>query len=103
MVVIGLLAGTLTTACWVPQFIRTLKSRTAFAFSWTYLSSLSVGVVLWFTYGIAKADIAIYLANGLTLMMVLGLVVLKALEQHRLRRTVPTEEAVAPLATESPL
>jgi MtN3 and saliva related transmembrane protein len=77
VVVVGTLAAVLTTGCWVPQMARTLRTRSAEDFSWPYLFLLFFGLGGWFAYGLLKSAPPIYLANGLTLVFVLVVMVVK--------------------------
>jgi MtN3 and saliva related transmembrane protein len=56
---LGILAGCLTTLCWVPQLVRTWRRGTADDISGTYLFTLGTGVAGWIVYGALKADIAV--------------------------------------------
>ncbi len=46
---IGSLAAVLTTVCWLPQVIKTVRQREAQDFSRTYLVMLLVGISGWAT------------------------------------------------------
>jgi MtN3 and saliva related transmembrane protein len=74
---LGILAGCLTTLCWVPQLVRTWRRGTADDISGMYLSTLGTGVAGWIVYGVLKGDIAVIFANAVTFMLLLGLVALK--------------------------
>lgn len=69
--IIGGLAAFGTTAAWLPQVVRTWRSRSAEDFSWGYLAMFSAGVALWIAYGVLKKDGVIIAANGVTLLLVL--------------------------------
>ncbi|MFN2442532.1 MAG: SemiSWEET family sugar transporter [Thermoanaerobaculia bacterium] len=77
---IGLLAGALITAAWVPQLMQTWKSRSARDISWSYLILFSAGVGMWELYGILRGDWAIILTNALTLALVLSVAFIKSRE-----------------------
>lgn len=77
MTILGLMAGALTTGCWLPQLIRSWRTRSTADFSWTYLLIFSSGISLWMLYGIAKHDVAIAVTNTLTMTLTLGVVGLK--------------------------
>ena len=79
--VIGFAAAIGTTAAWLPQVLKTWTSRRATDFSWGYLRLFSAGVFLWFVYGILRNDLAIIIANGVTLLLVLVVAVVKFREQ----------------------
>jgi MtN3 and saliva related transmembrane protein len=84
MVVIGLVAGALTTACWIPQLARSIRTRSTSDFSWAYLCALAVGVALWLAYGVARNDLAIGLTNALTLVSLVVLIAIKARSELRM-------------------
>ena len=67
--VLGLLAGSLTTAAFLPQVVKTWKSRSAKDLSLGMFSLFCLGVVLWLVYGIAVRDIPVIAANFLTLVL----------------------------------
>ncbi len=77
MTILGLIAGTLTTISFLPQVIRTLRTRHAADLSAAWLFTFAAGTVCWLTYGILKSDIAVALANGVTSGLVLILIVAK--------------------------
>src|SRR6478735_1197145 len=66
LTVIGLVAGFLTAACWLPQLRKSWHTRSTLDISWIYLCALTTGVGLWFTYGVLTADVPLALANGAT-------------------------------------
>lgn len=41
---LGYAAGLLTTLCWLPQLLRTLRTRSARNLSWPHLTVLIVGI-----------------------------------------------------------
>ncbi|RKS80616.1 MtN3 and saliva related transmembrane protein [Motilibacter peucedani] len=75
---LGLLAGALTTGAWLPQLARTWRRGSAEDISWPYLAAFGSGVVGWLVYGLLSADTAICVANGVTLALLVGLVLLKS-------------------------
>ena len=81
---IGSLAATLTTACWLPQMIKTLRLGTADDFAWPYLTMLMVGLLTWVVYGFYRHDPVVYLCNIITSLLVVVVVVVKVRsEWHR--------------------
>ena len=66
---LGLAAGMLTTIAFLPQVIKTWKSRSAKDLSLGMFSLFCAGVVLWLTYGILMHDIPVIAANFMTLML----------------------------------
>ena len=75
--VLGLLAATLTTGCWLPQLLRSWRTRSTGDLSWLYLLVLSTGILLWLAYGVVSRDAAIVIANGTTLVALGALAALK--------------------------
>ncbi len=67
--VLGLVAGSLTTAAFLPQVIKTWKSRSAKDLSLGMFSLFCLGVLLWLIYGFIQNDIPVIAANMLTLML----------------------------------
>jgi MtN3 and saliva related transmembrane protein len=74
---LGLLAAIVTTGAWVPQTIKTLRSRSAKDFSWSSLAMLVLGISLWLGYGVLRRDVAVVFANAFTLVLVLIIVAVK--------------------------
>jgi MtN3 and saliva related transmembrane protein len=70
--VIGFTAAALTTGAWLPQVIKTWKSRSAEDFSWAYLAMFAGGVGLWAVYGYWRHDPAVLAANVITVLLVLS-------------------------------
>jgi MtN3 and saliva related transmembrane protein len=74
---VGFAAGALTTLAYVPQVIRTWRTRSARDLSLGMLLALTAGVGLWLVYGIALGAWPIIVANGVTLVLASVLVVFK--------------------------
>jgi MtN3 and saliva related transmembrane protein len=66
--VLGLVAASLTTSAFLPQAIKTIKTKHTKDLSPGMYSILTFGIFLWLVYGIFIGDIPIILANGITLM-----------------------------------
>ncbi len=74
---IGLVAASFTTIAFLPQVVRTIRTRDTAGISlWTYLL-FCTGVVLWLAYGLLKADLPIILANVVTLAFAGTVLVMK--------------------------
>lgn len=80
----GLVAAFCTTSSFLPQAIKTWRSRSAADFSWPYLGLFGFGVTLWDLYGVLRGDQAIVLANTLTLGLVLVIIWVKAAYPRRI-------------------
>jgi MtN3 and saliva related transmembrane protein len=64
--VMGLLAGAMTTAAFVPQAWKTWRTRSARDFSLALLVLLVAGNSLWLTYGALVGSLGLVAANLVT-------------------------------------
>ena len=83
---IGLLAGLLTTGCWLPQLLRSWRTRSTTDISWTYLTALTAGVCLWILYGAVTDDVPVITTNAATAAALLTLASFKARFERRPKR-----------------
>ncbi|MDP2043628.1 MAG: SemiSWEET family transporter [Candidatus Omnitrophota bacterium] len=74
--IIGAIAATLTMFGFVPQIIRSLRTRSVKDVSPIALFQLSTGVFLWIIYGIYRQDPIIITANTVSLVTLLVLIFL---------------------------
>jgi MtN3 and saliva related transmembrane protein len=77
MTALGLFAGTLTTLSFLPQVIRTLKTRHAGDLSAAWLLIFGLGTFTWLVYGVLRSDIAVAAANAVTFVLVVVLIAAK--------------------------
>ncbi|MFQ4144757.1 SemiSWEET transporter [Chlorogloeopsis sp. ULAP02] len=77
LTILGLTAATITTSAFLPQMIKTWQSKSAKDVSYTMLITFISGVFLWLIYGIFRQDLAIILANLITLVFNLIILYLK--------------------------
>jgi len=77
IVMIGYIAGTLTTVSFVPQVIRAWKLRETRDLSLAMLVLFALGVCLWTVYGIWIDSLPIIAANLISLVLILFLLLLK--------------------------
>ncbi|OJV14837.1 MAG: hypothetical protein BGO21_19335 [Dyadobacter sp. 50-39] len=73
--VIGIIAGVLTSASTVPQFIKVLRKRDVSNLSPLMLLVLISGVALWTYYGFLKDELPIILSNGFSVVLNCALLV----------------------------
>ena len=66
---IGLVAGLLTTFAYMPQVVKTWRTRRADDFSLPTLLMLVVGIGLWTIYGVLRAAPSIWLGNGVAIVL----------------------------------
>jgi MtN3 and saliva related transmembrane protein len=76
-ILIGYLAGTLTTISFLPQVIRSWKTRSTHDISFLMLSLFGLGMLLWAVYGFHIGSLPVILANVITLALVLVLLAMK--------------------------
>ena len=89
---IGLMAATCTTAAFVPQVIAILKTGNVDGISVMMYSIFTVGIALWLSYGLLVNDLPMILANAVSLvlaLMVLVLTVYKRWQHKKLLSSKP--------------
>jgi len=74
---IGYAAAMLTTVAFVPQTIKALKERDTKSLSLGMYTTLTTGVVLWGVYGYFRGDWAILIANLITAILSLAILITK--------------------------
>lgn len=74
---LGFLAAALTTAAFLPQVIKTWRTRQTRDLSLATLLALCLGIILWVAYGTLRNDLPLILSNAVTLTLVGTLLVLK--------------------------
>jgi MtN3 and saliva related transmembrane protein len=74
---LGLLAGTLTTCSFLPQVIKTWRSRSAADISLIMFSLFSFGVLIWLVYGFMIHAAPVIIANAVTLVLALAILIMK--------------------------
>jgi MtN3 and saliva related transmembrane protein len=75
--ILGLIAGACTTAAFIPQVVKTWRTRSTKDLSLWMFSIFCLGVFLWLIYGFLRSDIPVIVANCITLMLASFLLVLK--------------------------
>ena len=80
---LGYTAGLLTTLAFVPQMLRTIRTRSARDLSWGMLIIFVLGVVFWLAYGVALGSMPIILCNAVTLVLNVAILAVKARPQAR--------------------
>ena len=77
LTLLGLVAGGLTTASFVPQVRKIWKTKSAEDVSLLMFVAFCVGVSLWLAYGIIKGEPAIIVTNAVTLVLGAAIVWMK--------------------------
>ncbi len=75
--IIGFIAGTLTTIAFVPQVIKIWKTKSAKDISLGMFVILCTGIILWIVYGILVKSLPVVVANAMSLVFALSILVLK--------------------------
>ena len=75
--VIGLSAAFLTTSAFIPQIYKIYKEKNADSISLTMYIILFTGVILWFVYGVLIGSLSIIIANGVTALLQLSIIIFK--------------------------
>ncbi|MEA1928968.1 MAG: SemiSWEET transporter [Candidatus Auribacterota bacterium] len=75
--IMGFIAASLTTFAFLPQVIKTWRMKETRDISlWMYLA-FTAGVTLWLIYGILIGDYPVSIANGVTLILALMILIAK--------------------------
>jgi MtN3 and saliva related transmembrane protein len=75
--IIGLAAGFCTTMAFLPQAVKTWRSKSAKDLSLGMYLIFCTGVVLWLTYGILISDLPIIITNLVTLLLAISILYFK--------------------------
>lgn len=75
--IIGLIAGFCTTTAFLPQVVKTWKSKSAKDLSLGMYSIFCTGIILWLIYGFLIGDIPIIITNIVTLILALSILYFK--------------------------
>ena len=65
---LGLVAAACSTLAYLPQVIKTWRTRSTADISLGMFSLLVSGLALWLAYGIIQQDLPLIAANGVTLV-----------------------------------
>ena len=74
---IWILAAILTTSAFIPQVYKIYKEKKAQGVSLTMYLIMFVGVLLWLVYGVLIGSIAIIIANSVTAILQLFVIIFK--------------------------
>ncbi len=72
-VILGLIAGALTTSGYIPQIVKGFRTKKMHDVSLMMVSILCVGMFLWIVYGYMVNDLALLISNiiGTTFLAIL--------------------------------
>jgi MtN3 and saliva related transmembrane protein len=74
---LGLAAAFCTTAAFVPQAVKTWRTRSTGDLSLHMYMVLVAGTALWLAYGLAIGDLPLIAANGITLLLAASILYVK--------------------------
>ncbi len=74
---LGLVAGFLTTVAYVPEVIKVFNTKDTKGISLIWLFTMLTGALLWLYYGVLIASIPVIAANGVSALLILLLIILK--------------------------
>ena len=77
VMLLGLLAGAMTTASFLPQLAKAWRTHSTRDISLTMYVVFTAGIFLWLLYGIFIASIPVIAANIITLAIALVILILK--------------------------
>jgi len=66
---LGLIAGMMTTLAYLPQVVKTWKTKSGEGISWSMMIILCIGIILWLVYGVYVHDLPVICANSITLVL----------------------------------
>jgi MtN3 and saliva related transmembrane protein len=81
MEIVGLVAATLTTSSFVPQVYKAWKTKDVEGVSLTMFIAMFIGVILWLIYGYSIRSLSMVIANIVTSILCMAVLVLKI--KHR--------------------
>jgi len=90
---IGFLAGGLTTASFLPQVVKTARTRSARDLSVAMLLAFLAGLALWTFYGVQVGSAPIIAANVITMGLVAAILAMKLKFREREKECPPGGEA----------
>jgi len=73
----GYSAACLTTIAFLPQVVKTIRSRKTDEISLIMYILFCIGVLCWLIYGVLTSDMPLIIANGITLLLALVVLCLK--------------------------
>jgi MtN3 and saliva related transmembrane protein len=81
---VGSFAATCTTIAFIPQAVKSYRTRDLSGISLPMYTIFTLGVALWLVYGLLKQDWPIIIANTITVVlsaMIMGLKIMETLKR----------------------
>ena len=67
--IIGTIGAILTTACFIPQVVKIIRTKDTRSISLMMYVVFTLGVACWLTYGIILNALPVIIANAVTLVL----------------------------------
>lgn len=77
IVIIGLVAGTLTTVSFVPEVYKAWRTKSTRDLSSAWMITLAAGQFVWIAYGVLVNSVPLILANSISVFLSLLLISFK--------------------------
>jgi MtN3 and saliva related transmembrane protein len=77
VLILGLSAAALTTFAYLPQSIKTIRTKHTKDLSLTTIIMLEIGLICWLIYGLMISSIPIIAANTLSILLMTIILILK--------------------------
>jgi len=74
---VGMTGAVLTTVCWLPQALKTIRERETRSISLPATGLFTLGMALWLVYGVALIDWPLIGSSVVTLALMLVILGLK--------------------------
>jgi len=74
---LGAIAATLTTVSFVPQAMKTIRTRDTSGISLGMYVAFTIGVAFWFGYGLVLHSWPMIVSNAITFVLAMTILVLK--------------------------
>ena len=75
--VIGLVAAFLTTFAFLPQSIKTIRTKHTKDLSLATLIMIDIGLICWLTYGLMISSLPVIAANTLSILIMTIILIMK--------------------------
>jgi len=82
---LGIIAAILTTSSFIPQALKTIKTRDTSSMSLSMYAMFTLGVLFWIFYGLYVNDFSIILANVVTFIFAFTILGYKVLNIKKSR------------------
>ena len=75
--ILGLVATCFTTASFIPQVVRTWKTRDVSGISLPTYIIITIGLALWLAYGLFRQDLPLIVANSVMVVLTFAISTMK--------------------------